>query len=244
MAYKPKTVAGGSFGSWLTAKVSFNPDKTKVRVVDKETAKEYILSAKNVPAKLTSGEWVINLSEDKKEVTNYRPVNGMFKGKVIKFAAAEGEKPAPKTKSVSFKKDGKNIEYDYLYFTAMIQITEGACKGIEIPYVLRYNFVENDEDGKAVVAIKGKGKYSLALDEFLDVTGAWERGAMKWSDNVLPMFEKRILSEDRIFSFVIKKGWIDSFFAADAPSSEPDPDEEPDDLNPPFEADVPDSEPD
>jgi hypothetical protein len=71
-----------------------------------------------------------------------------------------------------------------------------------------------------------KGSRTKELEEFLSLAGAWNRGPMEWSDNILPALEKRILRADKSFSFLMKDGWIDTLYEADEPEESEDWEEE------------------
>jgi hypothetical protein len=170
--------------------------------------------------KMTPGKWNVRLNGDETEIYSFVPVSGNFKGKVSSFVGGD-DGPQPKTKYVDFhKKDGTHVKYDYDYFTVLIEILEPEKQaGVEVPYILRYNLLE-DEDG--MVGLMSKGSRTKELAEFLDLAGAWNRGEMEWSDNVLPEFEKRILRADQPFHFLMKDGWIDTLYEADEPEEADD----------------------
>jgi hypothetical protein len=218
MAYKPKTIQGQyTRGDSGIAKVQMSGDKTKIKVTFEETGKELVTT--DFPKNMRAGKWYVTLDSNNKKVFGYRPVNGLFVGKVQKFVAREGEVPTPKTHIGS--------DWSYQFFVVVLEITKGENKGLTIPCMLRYHFGEAEDDGKSVVAYShGKSKYTPMLREFCDVTGVWEKGVMPYKDNVLPLIEKRILHEDKEFQFVIKQGWVDSFIQLDQPQSEELPDDE------------------
>ena len=64
-----------------------------------------------------------------------------------------------------------------------------------------------------------KSKYTQTLAEFLDITGVWEKGAMKFVPNVLPLLQKRILAAAKQFFVIVKASpntgspFIDTFYA-------------------------------
>lgn len=218
MVYKPKILQGNfKRGDSGVATVKINGDRTKVKVVFEETGKEII--SNEFPKDLRPGKWFITLDGDNKKVFAFRPVNGLFIGKVNKFVAREGETPAPQTHI--------GADWSYQYFTVLLEITKGENKGLSIPCMLRYHFAEAHEDEKSVVAFSHpKSKYTPMLIEFCDVTGVWEKGVMPYKDNILPYIEKRVLHMGKEFQFVMKGGWVDSFIPIDQPESETLPDEE------------------
>ena len=184
--------------------------------------------------KLTPGKWNIRLNGDETEIYSFAPISGNFRGKVSSFVGGD-DGPQPKTKYVDFvRKDGKHIKYDYDYFTVLVEITEPEkLAGVEVPLVMRYNFLEAKEDEESVVGLMSKGSRTKELEEFLDLVGAWNRGPMEWSDNILPDLEKRILRADQPFMFLMKEGWIDTLYAADEPEESEDWEEESDEVKEP-----------
>ena len=108
--------------------------------------------------KLTPGKWNIRLNGDETEIYSFTPISGNFRGKISSFVGGD-DGPQPKTKYVDFtRKDGKHVKYDYDYFTVLVEILEPENRaGIEVPYVLRYNFLEADEDGESMVGLMSKG---------------------------------------------------------------------------------------
>lgn len=218
MVYKPKTIQGqyarGNSGI-ATVKVAGN--KSKVKVIFEEDGKELITT--EFPEGIRPGKWYVTLDSNNKKIFGYRPVNGLFVGKVNKFVARNDETPTPQTHI------GK--DWSYQYFTILLEITRGDNKGMLIPCMLRYHFAEAEEDGKSVTAYSHpKSKYTPMLVEFCDVSGVWNKGVMPYKDNILPYMEKRVMHENREFQFVLKAGWVDSFIPLDQPTSETLPDEE------------------
>lgn len=215
MAWKPKRSASTDFNNTSgIAKVQVKGNKVGVWFT--ETNKKFVFKAGDCPDNIQDGEWFVSLSNNDDGIWAFRPVKGHFKGKVTKFAAQEGEAPTPKVRQVSFtKENGKKVEYEYEYFTAIISISEPKrFAGIDVPYTLRYNFQEGDEfEGKPVVEYShGKSKYTDQLDDFMEITGAWDRGPMVYEDNILPALEKRILREGKQFQFIVKNTWVDNIF--------------------------------
>lgn len=218
MAYKPKVVQSGyKRGDSGIATVRVAGDKSKVKVTFDEGNKEVICT--EFPEGLRAGKWYITLDGDNKKVFGYRPVNGLFVGKVNKFVARNDEVPTPQTHI------GK--DWSYQYFTVLLEITQGDNEGLFIPCMLRYHFSEAQEDEKSVVAYSHiKSKYTPMLMEFCEVSGVWNKGMMPYKDNILPLIEKRVMHEGKQFQFVIKNGWVDSFIPIDTPVTETMPDEE------------------
>ncbi len=213
MSYKPPRVSGEfKKGENGEAQVKGNRKTVKLRFV--ETKRVFSCRRTKETAKLKPGRYYVQLNGEEDDVYNFHPWSGQYKVRVSGFASKEGESPAPKTNERVNKKGSSYVTVD---FTALIEIVDPKkYKGINIPYFMRYNFRESqDEEGKSVVALPDSGSQTKKLSDFLDVTHAWERGLMKWQDNVLPAFEKRILREDREFMIIIKDGWIDTLYEVD-----------------------------
>jgi hypothetical protein len=218
MAYKPKVIQGQfARGDSGVATVKVAGDKSKVKLIFDETGKELVCT--EFPKDLRAGKWYITLDSNNKKVFGFRPVNGLFVGKVQKFVARNDEVPTPQTHI------GK--DWSYRFFTILLEITRGENKGLVVPCMLRYHFAEAEEDGKSVVAYDHpKSKYTPMLIEFMDCAGAWEKGIMPFKDNILPLIEKRVMHEDKEFQFVMKGGWVDSFIPLDTPVTETMPEDE------------------
>lgn len=158
------------------------------------------------PKKVSSHEWNIRLGQN--EIFALSPWKGMFEGKVIGIAAKEGKKPTPKLKEYNF--DGKDVSY--LQFTILIEITNGLAGtiGATVPCTLRYNFGEDAEGNVEYTHYGANSKHSPRLDAVITAAGVWDEGEVKFSDNILPKLEKRMLKAGHTLAFQIKDGWINA----------------------------------
>ena len=171
-------------------------------------------------AKLKPGTWYVQLSGDETEIYSFRPFAGNFKGKVTEFVAKDGEEPRPKVREY---KNKEGHDYTITTFTVLVDVLEPEKSvGISIPMTLRYNFREAMDGDKSVVGLPDRGRHSKFLEEFCDLAGVWSRGPIKYSDNVLPEVEKRVLQADKSFMFIIKDGWVDTLYEVDEPVEEDD----------------------
>jgi len=209
MSYKPHVKKTSAFGGPSgVAKVLTKAGVNKVKVVLDD--KEYFIT--DYPDYLTSGDWNIRLSENKDKVLSAYPANGMLKVKVSKFAAKDGEEPAPKTKVTD--------EYSYQYFVVILEVVSPTqYKGVEIPLMLRYHFDSFTEThgGKEVEVVeitKPRSKYTPLLMDFCDASGVWEKGPMQYKANILPTLAKRIANAGKTFQVVLKDGWVTTVFAS------------------------------
>lgn len=193
----------GGFGNWMAVQVKFREDIVGCcPITDDGTVltdgKSVIkVSKKNVPNNLFEGKHVIQLAEDKKSIKAFKPYSGQHPAKFIKFSSREDETAVPQT---------KHGEYgDYLVFFPIFEITGGPYKGCNASYQVAYKFQEGD-DGVAEFA-GTKGKFLEQLEEFLDtVIGSFD--PPKFSDNLLPIFQKMASRADKSIGLVFKKGWI------------------------------------
>lgn len=215
--YKPQTVTKSNFGGPKGgAKCVWSTDHKKLKVTLGESS--YVFNASDLPiSSFPSGEYYVQLSEDKKEVLQVRPNNGMFVVKVDRFVAKEGETPAPRTITAVEKESGK--EYSYQIFSVILKIfSPKEYEGMEILFSPRYNFdaAEDAVQGKKVDVVAyshPRSKYTPLLMDFCDATGVWDKGPMKFSTNIVPLLEKRIAQADKKFQVVLKDGWVVTIFS-------------------------------
>jgi len=233
--YKPPKVKSSS-GLIGVAQVELGVSKgkpaAKVTFVDGDNeGKSFFIAKDKCPAYVQAGKWMARLSSKGDEMYSISPINGRFRGKTLKFSAEKGKEPVPYTTTIT-SSDGKTYSFDV--FGVVLVVTQGKCKGMPISYRLNYNFAEADDGTVGIGHLKSK--YTRHLERFLDVSGAWERGEMKYVDNVLPNFEKRILREDKEFYIQMVDGWVDALYPLGddeetnservyEPDVEPDPNE-------------------
>ena len=207
--YRPRQVTNYYSGK-ATVQIKENKVGIKFDPVDGQSSiPPIVISRDNAPEQLSPGRWVVTMNPDRTKILRITPVNGVFRGRVEKFASREGEKPSPITRTITAK-DGST--YTVRGFTTIIKITQGPYAGLTVPYYLSYNFVEDFINGKSLVGFKARGSRTVALMEFCDITGAWRKGEMKYSDNILPTLEDRILKEGVEFEFVMRDGYIISLY--------------------------------
>lgn len=175
----------------------------------------YDIEADKVPENMRTGKWHVSMNSDGTQVYSISPVTGAFVCKFQRIAAAEGQLPAPKHYSTQFKNEDGSIgvsEYDA--FTVILEILEPKeHAGLTLPYFLRYYFGEVEG---SVAFIKPKSKYSVQLYDFLQAAGAFLKGEMAWSENILPALEKRLQESGKRFHVTIKEGLINSIVEMEA----------------------------
>jgi len=214
--YKPPISEGEFGGEKGLAKVRVGKAKGKrvAEIVFKESGEKYLFKGNYVPENLSNGLWNVRLNNDDTEIYSYFPWKGHYKAKVKEFTPGSGDEdaPAPKEKTFTIKK-GKNAgkEFTTEQFTVLLEIVEPEeLEGIVVPYTLAYNFKEVDGE---VGFPSSKGRTKQLID-FCDITGVWDKGPLKFKDNILPDMQKRILRADKSFNIVINDGWIESVFSA------------------------------
>jgi len=219
--YTPKRVnVGGSRGASGISKVQLHPDGKRLRILMTEKDKngneqenEYRLfmadQDKNIRPMIQNGLWFVSLDGSAKKIYGIRPVRGVFKVKCSKFASEKDKEPTPKVNNT--------WEVPFSEFTALLEIVDGNEKGMIVPMKLRYWFEEVIEDGKSVVAYEfhPKSRYMPILADFCDAFGVWDFGAMPYSDNILPIMEKRIKRANKTVQIAMKNGWVDSILGTD-----------------------------
>ena len=182
-------------------RVTFKPEKD-------EELKRYTLEKENCPDYVQEGTFFVNLSANGDKMYSMRPQNGVFKLKFKEFTAQKDKEPTPRTMHKG--------DYSYQIFTSLFEILDGKYAGMIVPGSFSYNFQEAKEevDGKmrSVAEISHpKSKFTAALIELLTVTGLIQK-QIPFKENLLPLLQKMMLREDRVFSGSIKKGYIDSLY--------------------------------
>jgi len=221
MAYKPTFVTKSDMKG--IAKVVFDKGHTKVKIDfnDPEVySKTIFVDADNIPANLNqSGEWFVTINSERTEVKNWRPANGRVRAYFEKFVAKKDQKPTPMT----------HPQYGNRYFQAVFNIVEPKqFAGCTIANTFQYFFTEVQENEKSLLGFENhpKSKYMKPLVDFLDVCGMWEKGAIQYSDNVLPVLERRGKNAHKLIEFNIANGWMDNGSLESAeghtPKEEPD----------------------
>ena len=153
------------------------------------------------PKQLPGNNWKIRLNNDGKGIFSISPYNGQFKVKVKKFVSKEGEPPAQRYMD-------KWKYPDYVFFV-ILEIVDGekACIGMEIFLMVHYRFDE-DEDGNVKYTKWNERSNTVQTDRFLRLSGAWDKGALEFEDNLCPAFQKRILKADKTFNVSMENGFV------------------------------------
>lgn len=223
MAYKPPTKEVSYAKYKGLAKVLVYEGKNQVALLFKaEPDNKIFVKKSSCPEDIRTGTWFVTMDEDQTEVRYIAPWVGQYKVRFKEFLKGPDDKePTPQTKEREYEDDkGKKRSYEVTQFVAMLEVTEGDAAGLTVPLYLSYNFTDIEvDDGTAVVGYSHpKSKYTAQLMEFMEITGAWDKGAMKYQENVLPAFEKRMQKAGKEFFVVIKESknnspYIDTFYA-------------------------------
>jgi hypothetical protein len=191
--------------------------KTGYRVVfaNDPSGITYDIPNEKAPENMRTGKWFVSLSNDGTQIYSVNPITGAFVCKLQKFACAEGQLPAPRHYTQQFKNEDGSVgiaEYDA--FTAILEIVEPKdFAGLTMAYFLRYNFGELDG---IVAFVKPKSKYTTQVYDFLSASGAFDKGDMTFSENILPALEARLKEAGKKLAITIKDGVINSVVQMEA----------------------------
>lgn len=213
MTYKPP-VSKGSWGTNGQVKVA-KIENGKVYFYFREQTKEGLLEpVKMTPIKVEDclpvamvGVWAATLSTNKDKLFNLRPIQGVYPAKFVEFSAPKDEQPSPKM-------SGGKLEWQHLVFSPLFVLTREDVKGmiVRYQYGLDYAFTMfNAEDGTQIAGYAkrlDRSPHMQAVDEFMQLTGIWDRGAMKWQENLLPVMQRRALDADKSVMVYLDDGYI------------------------------------
>jgi hypothetical protein len=212
---KPVQTTSGISG---VAKVEVHPSQPKVKVTLKPTEEgakpvSYVIEKEDCPEYVRSGMYMVNLSGDGKKMYSIRPITGMAKFRVKQFMAKKDAEPAPKTVNGKFG--------PYMTFAVEFEIVEGENKGMTIPGSYPFDFIESMEEvpGKGTLPVlnvkkKQKSPGNDRLWELLEVSGVISL-VMPYKENPLPMLQKHMLHQAKVFTGAYKDGWMTSLFASE-----------------------------
>lgn len=217
---KPVETSGNTISG--VAKVEIHPTQPKVRVtfkptVEGEKPKAYTLEKEDCPEYVKSGVFIVNLSGNGKKMYSIRPVTGIAKFRVKEFIAQKDPKTGKAKEPEPKLHNGKYGPY--MTFSVSFEIVEGENKGMIVPGSFPFDFIEGQEEIpgqglQSVLNVKKKkdSKYNDALWEFLKATGI-AKITLPYKENPLPMLQRYILKENRVFSGAFKDGWMTSLIS-------------------------------
>lgn len=160
------------------------------------------------------GTYAVGLSSEEDKIYSIRPVNATVIAKFSKFASKEGQPPTPKRIQGmrTNPKTGESYPVDELTFTAILTITSGPYKGMELvaPFVYARKGSGFVDDGVGKLAHRGNGFKGQLLESFLEVGGVWGK-EYDYTSNALPMLELELRTANKEFMVIVKNGWPNSF---------------------------------
>lgn len=194
----------------LRGKASVRITKSTVRVAfDTDPENVYEIPLENAPQILKPGKWFVSLSAKGDRMYSLSPVEGPFSLRFKEIAHSKDQPPAPGDYVSHWKSEqGKDMETSYQGFTMLFEITEGPCAGMVVASFLRYYFAASN-DG-FVLFDKPRSPHTKTLSDTLDAVGAFDKGPMKYSENILPALQVRIQSANYPLMGIIKEGNLDS----------------------------------
>jgi len=205
-----KRISGGDGLRSGKATIQLSKDEKTFRVTFDEDGFKKDFDKVSSPSATRKGIWFVTLMADDEEIMGLRPINAMCKGKFTHFAAGEDEIPSPSEYEGKFGK--------YLAFTALLTLG-GEFKGMVQPLFLVYKFAEYE----GVTVLKGSGRWVDMCQSFIEAGGIWDQD-IPFSDNLLPTFQKMLLTENKIMGLAIKDGYVDSIMELPDQASESDDD--------------------
>lgn len=183
--------------------------KSTVRVAfESDPENVYEVPLDKAPEMIKNGKWMVSMGGKHDRIFSISPISGMFKMRFREFSHAQGQIPAPIHRTSTFtNQDGSTGVSEYDAFTALFEIIEGPNKGMIVAAFLRYNFSEVDG---FVAFTKPKSRYTKELGDVMDACGAFDKGPMKYSENILPALQSRLQAANYPLAVIMKDGFIDS----------------------------------
>jgi hypothetical protein len=194
----------------LRGEASVRVTKSTVRVAFTDDPENiYEIPLDKAPAIVKPGKWFVSLSAKGDKMYSLYPKEGAFSLRFKEIAHVQGQPPA-RTAYKSHWKDnsGKDMETDYEAFTMIFEIVEGPCAGMQVAKFLRYYFVAS-QDG-FVLFDKPRSPHTKTLSDTLDSLGVFDKGQMKFSENLLPAIQSRTLAANYPLMGILKDGNLES----------------------------------
>lgn len=221
--------------------VDTNKELVRVSFIDGDNSGEtYKIDLENAPESIKTGRFFVSLSGKGDSVYSVRPAVGTYIVQFVKWARKENTPPTPKEIIGKFGA--------YSIMTALLKIVKGDFKNMEIPLSLAYKFCDDGSGNVAIPTSDKSGTAAERLINFLEACGVLDE-VLPFTDNVLPMLEKKILKKALPFSVVIKGGYVDYISSLEGVTIETDPEDADDDADQddsdddPEEVSEPDPEP-
>lgn len=209
MTYKPESIKG-SFGLYGQVKI-VAVENGKVRFMFREQDKsgslgetlKLLVKVEDCLPVAKIGTWAAQLSSDKCKLYQVRPINGVFLGKFVEFVAKKDQSPSPTMSS------GKP-EFQHLICRPLFVLTPDNVANMKVGYRwgLDYSFAEGADGFVKYGKQLDRSTHMQEMDEFLTLTGVWDKGAMKYSENLLPYFARRALEANKSVLIHVENGYI------------------------------------
>ena len=162
------------------------------------------------PTKVDGQIVYAKLSGDGNKLFQVSPQDGVVSMVFDGFSAQEGQEPTPK----SHPPDRWGNAYTTA--TVIFKITQGEDWMIGMPQFLTIRpslFIPDDEGNITIQGLgNSKAVHGPRLNEFLTNCGGWDQGPMKYVDNPLPAFQKRMLAARKEVKVSIQNGFVQSFW--------------------------------
>lgn len=194
----------------LRGSASVRVTKSSVRVAfDTDPENIYEIPLEKAIGVVKPGKWWVSLSAKGDRLYGISPISGIFSLRVKEIAHAQGQPPAPQHYTSTWKdKAGKEGTSEYDGWTLLFEITDGPCAGMTAGMFLRYYFVSS-QDG-FVLFDKPLSPHTKRLVDTMDVVGAFDKGPMKYTENILPALQARLQAANYPLMGIFKEGQIDS----------------------------------
>lgn len=189
---------------------------TTIRIAFKDDPENiYEVPVTNATGVVKNGTWWVSLSAKGDKLYGISPIQGAYPLRFKEIAHAQNQPPTPASYTSHWKdNNGKEMESQYEAFTLLFEITEGPCAGMTAGKFLRYYFAAST-DGM-VLFDKPRSPHTKVLADTMDTLGAFDRGTMKYTENILPALQARMQAANYPLMGIFKEGNIESLTRIDA----------------------------
>ena len=162
------------------------------------------------PSKVDGQVVYAKLDKNGTKLMQVSPQDGIVEMVFTGFGAKEDQEPTPSAPKTD------HWGNQYTTATAIFEITSGGEWMIGMPQfmtILPSLFID---DGEGNVTIQGLGNskavHGPKMNEMITNCGGWNAGAVRYTDNPLPEFQKRMLRERTPVKVSIQNGFVQSFW--------------------------------
>jgi len=193
------------------------PSVEAVQIAFLDGSGKYVAKGKdNYPDQVKNGDFNVAidpLDDGLCEFVGFTPCGERLPVRFIEFTHKDGEQPCPKEKSP------KNPKFKpYETFTPIVEVFEGEYKGLRLYPQLRYLFCVDDDTGEAMYSFQhleynGAKTHGGRLHTFLYSAGMTDADRLKYSDNLLPVIQRLLISRNTPFIMETNTdGWPHWFY--------------------------------